>query len=170
MSKHTDYPHYDQDGYSTWDSDSDITTFFNKAGQQVEDPNKRGKSFLSGYMGRFKDNMADYFENTKKPFDFTQMAEPGKISQGEGKEYAAFQPFPNFAIDHGPQKGAIIAEGTKGSPGFLSQIAGPIAGAAASAFFCDMRLKHDVDCLTDMNLVKDDLADVAYFVKELQDS
>ena len=37
-------------------------------------------------------------------------------------------------------------------------------------FACDMRLKHDVDCLTDMNLVKDDLADVAYFVKELQDS
>ena len=46
-----------------------------------------------------------------------------------------------------------------------------MAGAAASALFaCDMRLKHDVDYLTDINLVKDDLADVAYFVKELQDS
>ena len=34
---------------------------------------------------------------------------------------------------------------------------GPVAGAAAQAFFaCDMRLKHDIDCLTDMNLVKDD--------------
>ena len=136
----------------------------------AKDSEDKGKSFLSGYMGRFKDNMADYFENTEKPFDFTQMPKPGGISQQEGKEYAMFQPFPNFAIDHGPQKGAIISEGTQGTPGFFQQIAGPVAGAAASAFFCDMRLKHDVDCLTDMNLVKDDLADVAYFVKELQDS
>ena len=30
MSKHTDYPHFDQGGYTTWDSDSDKTTFFNK--------------------------------------------------------------------------------------------------------------------------------------------
>ena len=137
----------------------------------AKDSEDKGKSFLSGYMGRFKDNMADYFENTEKPFDFTQMSKPGAISQEEGKESAMFQPFPNFAIDYGPQKGAIIAEGTQGTPGFLQQIAGPIAGAAAKSFFaCDMRLKHDVDCLTDMNLVKDDLADVAYFVKELQDS
>ena len=137
----------------------------------AKDSEDKGKSFLSGYMGRFKQNMADYFDNTEKPFDFTQMPKPGGISQQEGTQYAAFQPFPNFAIDHGPQKGAIIAEGTQGTPGFFSQIAGPIAGAAAKSFFaCDMRLKHDVDCLTDMNLVKDDLADVAYFVKELQDS
>ena len=136
----------------------------------AKDSEDKGKSFLSGYMGRFKDNMADYFENTEKPFDFTQMPKPGGISQQEGTKYAMFQPFPNFAIDHGPQKGAIIAEGTQGSPGLLQQIAGPVAGAAASAFFCDMRLKHDVDYLTDVNLVKDDLADVAYFVKELQDS
>ena len=131
----------------------------------------KGKSFLSGYMGRFKDNMADYFENTEKPFDFTQMPKPGAISQQEGSEYAMFQPFPNFAIDHGYKEKPVIAQGTTGTPGVFQQIAGPVAGAAASALFaCDMRLKHDVDCLTDMNLVKDDLADVAYFVKELQDS
>ena len=64
-----------------------------------------------------------------------------------------------------------VIPGQQGQPGLLSQIAGPVAGAAAQAFFaCDMRLKHDVNYLTDMNLVKDDLADVAYFVKELQDS
>ena len=33
---------------------------------------------------------------------------------------------------------------------------------------CDMRCKFDVMPLTDMNLIKDDLAEVAYFVKELQ--
>ena len=92
---------------------------------------------------------------------------PGPVSS----EYAMFQPFPNFAIDHGYKEKPVIAQGTTGTPGVLHQIAGPVAGAAASAFFgCDMRFKHDVDCLTDMNLIKDDLADVAYFVKELQDS
>ena len=64
-----------------------------------------------------------------------------------------------------------VIPGQQGSPGLLSQIAGPVAGAAASALFaCDLNLKHDIDYLTDMNLVRDDLADVAYFVKELQDS
>ena len=61
--------------------------------------------------------------------------------------------------------------GTPGRPGLLSQIAGPVAGAATQAFFaCDLNLKHDIDYLTDMDLVKDDLAEVAYFVKDLQDS
>ena len=165
MSKHTDYPHYDQGGYSTWDSDSDTTTFFNKAGQQVEDPNKRGSSFLS----RFKSNMADYFdEKGADAFDFTGRSKPGEISVGEKVDAFTSKIFPNFVKDYGPQKGAITIQGTPGQPGLLSQIAGPVAGAAASAMFCDMRLKHDVDYLTDMNLVKDDLADVAYFVKELQ--
>ena len=31
-----------------------------------------------------------------------------------------------------------------------------------------MRCKFDIMPLTDMNLIKDDLAEVAYFVKELQ--
>ena len=33
---------------------------------------------------------------------------------------------------------------------------------------CDIRCKFDIKPLTDMNLIKDDLAEVAYFVKELQ--
>jgi hypothetical protein len=33
---------------------------------------------------------------------------------------------------------------------------------------CDIRCKYDIKPLTDMNLIKDDLAEVAYFVKELQ--
>ena len=33
---------------------------------------------------------------------------------------------------------------------------------------CDIRCKYDIMPLTDMNLIKDDLAEIAYFVKELQ--
>ena len=35
---------------------------------------------------------------------------------------------------------------------------------------CDIRSKDDIAKLTDMNLLRDDLADVAYFVKELQET
>ena len=167
MSKHTDYPHFDQGGYSTWDSDSNKTTFFNKDDVEVKDPNKRGNAFLD----RFKSNMADYFDDNPNAFDFTGKSDPGDISIGKKVDAFTAQIFPNFVKDYGPQQEPIGIGGTPGTPGLLSQIAGPVAGAAASAFFgCDMRFKHDVDCLTDMNLIKDDLADVAYFVKELQDS
>tara|TARA_B100000900_G_scaffold251528_1_gene214312 strand:+ start:5419 stop:5544 length:126 start_codon:yes stop_codon:yes gene_type:complete len=33
---------------------------------------------------------------------------------------------------------------------------------------CDIRCKHDIKPLTNMNLIRDDLAKVAYFVKEIQ--
>ena len=35
---------------------------------------------------------------------------------------------------------------------------------------CDIRSKHDISKLTNINILRDDLADVAYFVKELQES
>ena len=35
---------------------------------------------------------------------------------------------------------------------------------------CDIRTKDDISKLTDMNLLRDDLANVAYFVKELQET
>jgi len=35
---------------------------------------------------------------------------------------------------------------------------------------CDIKTKVDISDLTDMNLMRDDLADVAYFVKELQET
>ena len=70
MSKHTDYPHFDQGGYSTWDSDSNKTTFFNKDDVEVKDPNKRGNAFLD----RFKSNMADYFDDNPNAFDFLFLA------------------------------------------------------------------------------------------------
>ena len=132
--------------------------------------NEDKKEEASSFLSRFKSNMADYFDDKgADAFDFTGKSEPGEVSVGTKVDAFTSKIFPNFVKDYGPQQGPITIQGTPGKPGLLSQIAGPVAGAAAKAIFaCDMRLKHDVDCLTDMNLVKDDLADVAYFVKELQ--
>ena len=35
---------------------------------------------------------------------------------------------------------------------------------------CDITIKYDISKLTSMNLLRDDLANVAYFVKELQET
>ena len=156
------------DTYSKGMSNSGFTPGYMEVGNNMSDKQKDSSTFLS----RFKSNMGDYFKDNPNAFDFTGGdTKPGDISIGSKVDAFTSQIFPNFVKDYGPQKAPITIQGQQGSPGLLSQIAGPVAGAAASALFpCDMRLKHDVDCLTDMNLVKDDLADVAYFVKELQDS
>ena len=128
---------------------------------KVENKKEEADTFRS----RFASNMADYFKDTPgsvgdRATKFSDQFEGGFDQVAEG--FGIFQPRTN------PMS---VIPGQQGQPGLLQQVAGPIAGAAAQSFFaCDMRLKHDVDCLTDMNLVKDDLADVAYFVKELQDS
>ena len=137
----------------------------------AKDSEDKGSTFLS----RFKSNMSDYFDDNPNAFDFTN-----KGGQSTSDKVAAFtdqfegsfdKVADGFGIFQPRTNPMSVIPGQQGSPGLLSQIAGPVAGAAASAFFgCDMRFKHDVDCLTDMNLVRDDLADVAYFVKELQDS
>tara|TARA_R100000278_G_C5344806_1_gene119600 strand:+ start:82 stop:501 length:420 start_codon:yes stop_codon:yes gene_type:complete len=136
-----------------------------------EDKKEEANTFLS----RFKSNMADYFKDNPNAFDFTNQG-----GQSTSDKVAAFtdqfegsfdKVADGFGIFQPRTNPMSVIPGQQGSPGLLSQIAGPVAGAAASALFaCDMRLKHDVDYLTDVNLVRDDLADVAYFVKELQDS
>jgi len=161
----TDMPINETKVYGNWD-DYDA----GKYKTEVKDPNKRGSSFLS----RFKSNMADYFDENPNAFDFTNKGGKSvsdKVAEFSSQFESGFSPVAEgFGIYQPPTNPMTVIPGQQGSPGLLSQIAGPVAGAAASAFFCDMRLKHDVNCLTDMNLVKDDLADVAYFVKELQDS
>ena len=171
MSKHTDYPHFDQGGYSTWDSDSNKTTFFNKDDVEVKDPNKRGNAFLD----RFKSNMADYFYDNPNAFYFTNKGGKSvsdKVAEFSSQFESGFSPVAEgFGIYQPPTNPMTVIPGQQGSPGLLSQIAGPVAGAAAKALFaCDLNLKHDINYLTDMDLVKDDLAEVAYFVKDLQDS
>ena len=168
MSKHTDYPHFDQGGYSTWDSDSNKTTFFNKDDVEVKDPNKRGNAFLD----RFKSNMADYFKDNPDAFKFDEGSTGAKAEKFSDQFEGGYSEIsPGFGIFQQRTNPMTTIAGTPGKPGLLGQIAGPVAGAAAQAMFaCDLNLKHDIDYLTDMNLVRDDLADVAYFVKELQDS
>jgi|OM-RGC.v1.021850626 hypothetical protein len=133
------------------------------------------KEEADSFLGRFKSNMSDYFDDNPNAFDFTNKSGKStsdKVAAFTDQFKSGFSPVAEgFGIYQPPTNPMSVIPGQQGSPGLLSQIAGPVAGAAAKAFFaCDMRLKYDVDCLTDMNLVKDDLADVAYFVKELQDS
>ena len=134
------------------------------------DDDKKDKA--DSFLGRFKSNMADYFKENPDAFDFKPGSVGDKATKFSDQFEGSFdQVADGFGIFQPRTNPMSVIPGQQGQPGLLSQIAGPVAGAAAQAFFaCDMRLKHDVDCLTDMNLVKDDLADVAYFVKELQDS
>ena len=102
---------------------------------QVDNKKEEAKEFAKNYGDRFKSNMADYFDKTESPFDFSGTSEPGDISIGNKVDAFTAQIFPNFVKDYGPQKEAIGVQGTPGQKGFLSQIAGPIAGAAAKSFF-----------------------------------
>ena len=135
---------------------------------KVESKEEKADTFRS----RFASNMADYFKDNPDAFDFTPDSVGDKATKFSDQFEGSFdQVADGFGIFQPRTNPMSVIPGQQGQPGLLSQIAGPVAGAAAQAFFaCDMRLKHDIDCLTDMNLVKDDLADVAYFVKELQDS
>ena len=129
------------------------------------------KDKADNFRSRFVSNMSDYFKNNPDAFSFEQGSVGDRATKFSDQFAGGFdQVADGFGIYQPRTNPMSVIPGQQGQPGLLQQIAGPVAGAAAGAFFCDMRLKHDVDCLTDMNLVKDDLADVAYFVKELQDS
>ena len=124
---------------SLFDYRFNTSIFANKSKNEtpkVEIPKKEeAKEFAKNYGDRFKSNMADYFDKTESPFDFTGTSEPGDISIGKKVDAFTAQIFPNFVKDYGPQKEAIGVQGTPGQKGFFSQIAGPIAGAAAKSFF-----------------------------------
>ena len=154
-------------------SGANFNEYFDTKGSGYEPV--KSKSSADSFLGRFKSNMADYFDKTDKPFDFTNKGGKSvsdKVAEFSSQFESGFSPVAEgFGIYQPPTNPMTVIPGQQGSPGLLQQVAGPVAGAAASALFaCDLNLKHDVDCLTDMNLIKDDLADVAYFVKELQDS
>ena len=157
---------FDTGDFVSGDSNNDFKPGYMKVGN--ENKKKEADSFRS----RFASNMADYFKDNPNAFDFKPGSVGDKATKFSDQFEGSFdQVADGFGIYQPRTNPMSVIPGQQGQPGLLQQIAGPVAGAAASALFpCDMRLKHDVDCLTDMNLVKDDLADVAYFVKELQDS
>ena len=155
---------FDTGDFVSGDSNNEFKPGYMKVGNQNK--KKEADSFRS----RFASNMADYFKDNPNAIDF----KPGSVGDKATKFSDQFEGSFNqvadgFGIFQPRTNPMSVIPGQQGQPGLLQQVAGPIAGAAAQSFFaCDMRLKHDVDCLTDMNLIKDELADVAYFVKELQ--
>ena len=157
---------FDTGDFVSGDSNNDFKPGYMKVGN--ENKKKEADSFRS----RFASNMADYFKDNPDAFSFKEGSVGDKATKFSDQFEGSFdQVADGFGIYQPRTNPMSVIPGQQGQPGLLQQVAGPVAGAAAQAFFaCDMRLKHDVDCLTDMNLVKDDLADVAYFVKELQDS
>ena len=152
------------------DAGANFGDYFDTKGSGYEPV--KSKDSADSFRSRFSSNMAEYFKKNPDAFKFDQGSVGDKAEKfsdqfgGSVNEVAEglsiFQPRTNPMT---------TIPGTPGQPGLLQQIAGPVAGAAASALFaCDLNLKHDIDYLTDMDLVKDDLAEVAYFVKDLQDS
>ena len=154
-------------------SGANFNEYFDTKGSGYEPV--KSKSSADSFLGRFKSNMADYFDDNPNAIDFTNKGGKSvsdKVAEFSSQFESGFSPVAEgFGIYQPPTNPMTVIPGQQGSPGLLQQVAGPVAGAAASALFaCDLNLKHDIDYLTDMNLVRDDLADVAYFVKELQDS
>ena len=130
------------------------------------------KSSADSFRSRFSSNMADYFKDNPDAFKFDEGSVGDRSAKFADQFGGSFDEVAEgFGIFQPRTNPMATIPGTPGRPGLLSQIAGPVAGAATQAFFaCDLNLKHDIDYLTDMDLVKDDLAEVAYFVKDLQDS
>ena len=132
------------------------------------------KSSADSFRSRFASNMADYFKDNPDAFKFDEGSVGDKAEKFSDQFGGSVDEVAEGLSIFQPRTNPMTTiPGTPGRPGLLSQIAGPVAGAGAQALFatmCDIRAKYDVDYLTDMDLVKDDLAEVAYFVKDLQDS
>ena len=118
--------------------------------EKVENKKEKADTFRS----RFASNMADYFKDNPDAFSFKEGSVGDKATKFSDQFEGGFdQVAEGFGIYQPRTNPMSVIPGQQGQPGLLQQVAGPIAGAAAQAFFaCDMRLKHDVDCLTDMNL------------------
>ena len=139
---------------------------------EVKEVKSDNKEKADTFRSRFASNMADYFKDNPDAFKFDEGSVGDRSAKFADQFGGSFDEVAEgFGIFQPRTNPMTTIPGTPGQPGLLQQIAGPVAGAAASALFaCDLNLKHDIDYLTDMDLVKDDLAEVAYFVKDLQDS
>ena len=151
-------------------SGANFSDYFDTQGSGYEKVDS--KSSADSFRSRFASNMADYFKDNPDAFKFDEGSVGDRSAKFADQFGGSFDEVAEgFGIFQPRTNPMATIPGTPGQPGLLQQIAGPVAGAAASALFaCDLNLKHDIDYLTDMDLVKDDLAEVAYFVKDLQDS
>ena len=152
------------------ESGANFSEYFDTKGSGYEKVDS--KSSADSFRSRFASNMAEYFKDNPDAFKFDEGSVGDRSAKFADQFGGSFDEVAEgFGIFQPRTNPMSTIPGTPGQPGLLQQIAGPVAGAATQAFFaCDLNLKHDIDYLTDMDLVKDDLAEVAYFVKELQDS
>ena len=157
---------FDTGDFVSGDSNDDFVPGYMKVGD--ENKKKEADTFRS----RFASNMADYFKDNPDAFKFDEGSVGDRSAKFADQFGGSFDEVAEgFGIFQPRTNPMTTIPGTPGQPGLLQQIAGPVAGAAAQSFFaCDLNLKHDIDYLTDMDLVKDDLAEIAYFVKDLQTS
>ena len=86
--------------------------------------------------------MADYFDKTESPFDFSGTSKPGDISIGKKVDAFTAQIFPNFVKDYGPQQEPIGIAGTPGQKGFFSQNS-RTSGWSCSR--CIIRLRYEIE-------------------------
>lgn len=151
-------------------SGANFDDYFDTKGSGYE--SVKSKDSADSFRSRFASNMADYFKDNPNAFKFDEGSVGDKAEKFSDQFGGSVDEVAEGLSIFQPRTNPMTTiPGTPGQPGLLQQIAGPVAGAAASALFpCDLNLKHDIDYLTDMDLVKDDLAEVAYFVKDLQDS
>ena len=95
----------------------------------------------------------------------------GKASRAKGGSFGGKK-----GKSSGGSKGGAKSSGSRGQGGGKASRAkgGSFGGQRRSSNTkrsrrrCDIRCKFDIKPLIDMNLIKDDLAEVAYFVKEIQ--
>ena len=107
--------------------------------EKVENKKEKADTFRS----RFASNMADYFKDNPDAFSFKEGSVGDKATKFSDQFEGGFdQVAEGFGIYQPRTNPMSVIPGQQGQPGLLQQVAGPVAGAAAQAFFaCDMRLK-----------------------------
>lgn len=197
MSYHTDHPHFDQGGYSTWNSDEDVTRFFDKNDKQVINPDSdwkdKAQGFLDIYLGKsnkYQDEAESSVDTQKKAEDFAKGTAAGWGTHELGSNFTALTP---PVMGGGGQDQPFVIGGAAGpqQPGTGQRIAGTAMGALSGAkagsmimpgigtaigaaigglgsWFCDERLKTDIAPLEKVD-VHDELAEVAFLVKEIRE-
>ena len=135
-------------------------------GGGVGNPTNRRGSGVSGRSGTQKKSSP----STKKSSPSTKKSSPSpsanKRAQAAAKRRASQKKAKAAKKKSAPKKKKSAPK--KKSGGFGSARGKAAAKGRTRRRRCDIRCKYDIMPLTNMNLIMDDLAEVAYFVKEIQ--
>ena len=140
-------------------------------GGGVGNPTNRRGSGVSGRSGAQKKSSP----STKKSSPSTKKSSPSsqasnKRAQASKKRQAAKKKASTAKKSSPKKKTTKKKSSPKKSGGFGGGVGNKTnrRGSGKRGRRCDIRCKYNIMPLTNMNLIKDDLAEVAYFVKELQ--